>query len=154
MGSSPRARLVYGYEFGGDEDGWAVEEAGEYGEWNPPWLTEDGDDLISDAEKVLLASVGFTETDWEAEGYFDRQRAAEARLGVEFTAHGGEYSCWALVCHEVTVEWGEVAQLDLASLMASVGEGGWDAKLAAAVDALGARPKQERPAWLLLAFWG
>jgi hypothetical protein len=154
MGMNPRAKLVYGYALGGDEGGWEVQEAGEYGQWEPDWLNAENDDLITDAEKVLLASVGFTETDWEAEGYFDRQRAAEKRLGVTFVPHGGEFSCWALVCHEITVEWGEAAEVDLTSLMAAVGEGGWDAKLAAAVEALGATPKQGRPSWLLLAFWG
>jgi hypothetical protein len=152
MGMNTRAKLVYGYALGGDEDGWQVAEASEYGEWSPEWLGDD--DLITAAEQRLLESVGFTEADWEAEGYFDRKRAADQRLGVEFVPHGGEFSCWSLVCHQITVEWGEAAQVDLAALMAAVGEGGWDAKLAAAVQALGATPKQGRPSWLLLAFWG
>ena len=154
MGMDPRGRLVYGYALGGDEndEGWLIEEASEYGEWEPDWMGDN--DLISAAEKRLLASVGFAETDYKADGYFDRLQDAKGRLGVEFVSHGGEYSCWALATYKVTVEWGEVAELDLAALMAARVEGDWDAKLAAAVAALGVTPKQAKPAWLLLAYYG
>lgn len=154
MGMDPRARLVYGYALGGDADGegWLIGEAGEYGEWEPDWIGED--DIISAAEKRLMASVGFTETDYKADGYFDRAREAKAQLGVEFVSHGGEYSCWALAAWKVTVEWGEVAMVDLAALMSERVDGDWDAKLAHAITALGVTPKQERPAWLLLAAYG
>lgn len=96
MGMSSRARLVYGYALGGDEDseGWLIEEASEYGEWEPDWQGEDG--ITEAAEARMLASVGFTETDWEVDGYFDRQREAKDRLGVKFVHHGGEWSCVVL----------------------------------------------------------
>ena len=154
MGMDPEGRLVYGYALGGDEDsdGWLIEEASEYGEWEPDWMGDD--DLISAAEQRLLASVGLTETDYMADGYYDRVREAKARHGVQFVSHGGEYSCWALAAHEVRVEWGEVAELNFAELEAARVAGDWDAKLAAAVSALGVTPKQARPAWLLLAFYG
>lgn len=32
--------------------------------------------------------------------------------------------------------------------------GGWDAKLARALEVLGITPKQEKPGWLLCAFYG
>lgn len=154
MGMDPEAKLVYGYALGGDEDseGWQIVEAGEYGEWEPDWAGDD--DVMDAAEKRLLASVGFTETDYKIDGYHDRKRDAEARLGVKFALHGGEWSCRALVTHEVSVEWGDTAELDFAELMAARVEGDWDAKLAHAVAALGVTPKQERPAWLLLAAYG
>lgn len=154
MGMNTGARLVYGYALGGDEDadGWLIAEASEDGEWEPDWLGDD--DVITAAEERLLASVGFTETDYEVAGYFDRKRDAEARLGVEFVAHGGEFSCMALATHAVRVEWGEVAELDFAALESARTEGDWDAKLARAIAALGVTPKQAKPAWLLLAFYG
>lgn len=154
MGMDSKARLVYGYALGGDEDdeGWAISEASEYGEWEPDWMGDD--DVISAAETKLLESVGFTETDWEADGYFDRKREAEARLDVKFVPHGGQFACWALATHVVTVEWGEVAELDLAELMAARVEGDWDAKLAHALAVLGITPKQGRPSWLLVAAYG
>lgn len=154
MGMSSRARLVYGYALGGNEDGegWLVEEANEYGEWEPDWMGDD--DLISAAEQRLLASVGFTETDYKSPGYFDRQRDAEARLGVELVPHGYELSCYALATHKVTVEWGDTAVLDFAALESARVAGDWDSKLAAAVGALGMTPKQAKPAWLLLAVYG
>lgn len=154
MGMDPEAKLVYGYALGGDEDsdGWLIAEAGEYGQWEPDWIGDHG--VVDAAKKRLLASVGFTETDYKVDGFFDRQREAEARLGVKFATHGGEHSCRALVTYEVSVEWGEVAVLDFAELMAARVEGDWDAKLAHALAALGVTPKQERPAWLLLAAYG
>lgn len=151
MGMQSKARLVYGYALGGDEDseGWQIAEASEYGEWEPDWRGDDG--VITAAKDRLLASVGFTETDWNAEGYFDRQREAEARLGVEFVSHGGEYSCTVLATHEVTVEWGETAEIDFATLEQLQVQGDWNAKLAHAIQTLGITPKQASPCWLLVA---
>lgn len=154
MGMSSRARLAYGYALGGDEDsdGWLIEEASEYGEWEPDWQGEDG--ITEAAEARMLASVGFTETDWEVDGYFDRQRDAKARLGVKFVHHGGEWSCVVLATHETTVEWGEVAEIDFATLEQLQVEGDWNAKLAHAVKTLGITPKQASPRWLLVAAYG
>jgi hypothetical protein len=77
MGMDPEAKLVYGYAFGGDEDsdGWQIEEAGEYGEWEPDWMGDD--DVATAAEARLLASVGFTETDYKV------ARAGGARCDAE-----------------------------------------------------------------------
>lgn len=159
MGQSTNGMLVYGYNFGG-LDGWEIEEAGEYGEWQPEWLNSDSDededdDVIEAAGKVLLASVGFAETDWQADGYYDRKRAAEARLGVEFDSYcSGDYPMWVLAADVTTVYRGDVKVIDFAALEQAREDGDWDAKLAAAVQALGVTPKQDGPKWLLVSYWG
>ena len=68
MGTSTNAVLFYGYNLGGS-DGWLIEEAGEYGEWDSDWYQpedEDCEGVIEEAAKRLLAATGFTETDWRA----------------------------------------------------------------------------------------
>lgn len=154
MGQSTNGMLVYGYDLGGPEDGWKVAEAGEYGEWMPSWSTEDSD-IITDAEKALMASVGFTETDWRAEGYFDREREAKARLGVEFESYcSADYPLWVLAACVITVYRGDAKEVDLAALEAQRTQEEWDAKLAAAVQALGIEPTQDGPRWMLVSYWG
>ncbi len=154
MGQSTNGMLGYGYDLGGDEGGWKVAEAGEYGEWMPSWSTEDGD-VREDAERRLLASVGFTETDWRAEGYYDRKRAASSRLGVEMEAYcSGDYPMWLLAAAVITVYRGDCKVVDFAALEAQRVDDEWDAKLAAAVEALGIEPTQDGPRWLLVSYWG
>jgi len=157
MGTSTNGILAYGYNLGGDEGGWQIAEAGEYGDWEPPWFPDEDEDndFMSAAMRVLRASVGFTETDWRADGYFDRQRDADARIGVELESYcSGDYPMWLLAAQVITVYRGDVQHIDFPSLLAAQVEGGWDTKLAAAVAALGITPKQERPGWMLVSYWG
>lgn len=153
MGQSTNGMLVYGYNFGGEEGGWQLAEVDEYEPWEPEWMGDD--DVISAAGERLLASVGFTETDYKAEGYFDRKKAAEDRLGVEFDSFcSGDYPMWVLAADVTTVYRGDVKEIDFAALEQAREDGDWDAKLAAAVQALGVTPKQDGPKWLLVSYWG
>jgi hypothetical protein len=152
MGVSTNGILAYGYALGGPEDGWAIAEAGEYGEWTPEWAD---DDLVGDAERHLLVSVGFTEDDWRADGYHDRRKAAQARVGVELEMYCSiDYPMYALVAHATTVYQGDAKKIDLAALERQRDEEGWDSRLRAALDALGMTPEQQAPGWLLLSFTG
>lgn len=162
MGTSTDAILAYGYNLGGDESGWEIAEVGEYGEldierisWMDAADEDDEDvDFVACAKRRLLQSVGFTETDWNVEGYFDRKRAAEESIGVEFDSYcSGEYPMYLLAGHVITVRRGYVEEIDFTALAAQVVDGGWDAKLAAAIQALGITPKQAKPAWLLCSYW-
>jgi hypothetical protein len=157
MGSSPNGILAYGYALGG-ADGWNIREVDEYNGIDPDkvtWYDEDDDDFVTQAEKRLLVASGFTETDWQAEGYFDRKREAVARVGVEFRYHGNhDYLRHSLVTKTITVEWGDAKVLDLSALLAESAEHGWDDKLAAALTALGITPTQEKPGWLLCTYYG
>lgn len=160
MGQSTNAVLVYGYNLGGGEIDWLVEEAnGEYGELHLDWFNEDDEsgenDFIEAAEKRLLAAAGFTETDWRADGYFARKREAEKGLGVEFESYcSGDYPIYTLAAHVITVHRGDCKQLSLDELARLPRENGWDDKLAGALRTLGLTPKQAEPAWLLVSYWG
>ncbi|WP_329291903.1 hypothetical protein [Streptomyces pseudovenezuelae] len=158
MGQSTDALLVYGYHLGGG-DGWELEGLGEYGELPAlPWLGDEDDrDFQDAAERRLLAELaGFTET-WEdgQEGYFSREREAKAQLGVEIETHcSGSYPMYLLIAKGITAYRGDVQPIDFAYLAAEVQQKDADAKLRAALDALGVTPKQETPSWLLCSFWG
>ena len=153
MGQSTNGMLVYGYDLGGDEDGWQIaeENIAAFLEWGSG---EDGD-LVEKGKVRLLASVGFTETDWRADGYHERKKAAEERLGVEFESYcSGDYPMWLLAAHTVTVYRGDCKEIDFAALEKARTEGDWDAKLAHAIQVLGITPTQEKPGWLLVSYWG
>lgn len=158
MGQSTDALLVYGYHLGGG-DGWEIEGLGKYGElpaldWYDP---EDGDDFQEAVERRLLAQLaGFTETwDTGGEGFYERERAAKARLGVKIETHcSGSYPMYLLIAKGVTAYRGDIEPIDFAELAAEVRDKGADEKLRAALEALGITPKQERPGWLLCSFWG
>lgn len=155
MGMSVDATLVYGYELGSMED-FKAAERGEYDGPNLPWLGDEDADFAEEAEKVLLASVGFTE-EWRAgsDGYFDRKRAAEAQIGVDFEFAGShDYPGYVLHAKDSkqSVEWSEVLVLDPAELSQARDE--WDAKLSAALTALGITPTQTGPKWLVFPFYG
>jgi hypothetical protein len=155
MGSDPVAHLGYGYDLGGPE-GWHVAGLDEYGGLQLDWLGED-DDFTEAAETRLLVASGFTETDWQADGYFDRKRAAEKALGVEFSRSGTwEYCGEILVASGSTssVEWSETMPLDLDALRYEPHLPLWNEKLTAALSALGLTPTQDGPKWLVYPFYG
>jgi hypothetical protein len=162
MGMDPEAHLAYGYDLGTGED-FKAAERGEYGAPELPWLPadEDGDSDFSEfgdeVEKRLLASVGFTETNWRAEGYYDRKKEAEKRVGVEIAYSGApDYAGWILVAQgsERSVEWSETMPVDLDELTNRPSYEGWDTKLADALTALGITPTQDGPKWLVFPSYG
>ncbi|MFB4320637.1 hypothetical protein [Actinomadura sp. 21ATH] len=157
MGTSTNALLVYGYNLGGGEIEWLVQEADEYGGLDTDWWGEDDErDFGTAATRRLLDASGFTETYEDGrEGYFSREREAEEALGVEIESYcSGDYPIFALAAHVITVHRGDLEVLDLAALQRMPAENGWDDKLTAALSALGLTPKQTQPAWLLCSFWG
>ena len=157
MGTSTNAVLAYGYNLGGSESEWAVHEAGEYGELNLDWHGEEAEEGFAEAaEARLLAEIaGFTER-WgdNPDGkYWERHGAAKSRLGVELESYcHSEYPMYLLATKVITVHRGDAEVLDLKALTDTPPE--WDERLAAAVAALGITPKQERPGWVLVSYWG
>lgn len=157
MSTSTNAILAYGYNLS-NGDGWAFRETGEYGEPKLDWYddeTEDGDDFATAAEARLLASIGFTEK-WgdNLDGNFwQREKDAKARLGVELESYCHvEHPMYVLATKVITVYRGDAKTLNPAELAAAPPE--WDERLGAAVAALGITPVQERPAWILVSYWG
>lgn len=165
MGQSTNAVLAYGYDLGGDEGEWKFAEFDQdtY-EIRLPWFVDSDDTgeddeaggFIEQAEARLLAEVaGFVEADWQSEGYFDGKREAEALLGVEFESYcSGDCPMYVLAAHVITVHRGDSQLLDLAALANAVGVSDWDAKLDAAIKALGITPTQAKPGWVLVSYWG
>jgi hypothetical protein len=153
MGVSSDGILVFGYNLGGDEGGWQIEEADEYGEFELEWVDEDGD-FSEGAEAKLLAVAGFTETDWKVPGYFDRKREAQARVAVALESYcSGDYPMWLLAAHKVVAR-GDVKVVDFAALEALRAGQDWEGKLRAALAVLGITPKQDSPKWLLASYMG
>lgn len=155
MGQATDAILAYGYDLGGD--GWKLEGLGEYGELPPlPWW-DDEDDFPDAAVRHLLTQiVGFTET-WEdrREGYFDRERAAKAELGIVVETYCSE-SCpmYVLAAHVTTVKRGDAEAVDPLDLAQRPSAEGWDDTLRTALTTLGITPTQEGAQWLLCSYWG
>ncbi|WP_433330049.1 hypothetical protein [Spirillospora sp. CA-294931] len=161
MGISATAQLVYGYNLGGGEIDWLVEEAtGEYGALHLDWYDEQDDveevgDFVDVAMRRLLASVGFTETDWRAAGYHERKKEAQQRLGVTFETYcSSEFPIYVLTAHTITAAQGHAQTMDMAALQRQPTENRWDAQLDTALQTLGLTPTQPRPAWLLCSWQG
>lgn len=152
MGMSADGILAYGYNLGGDNDGWAIEETDEYGGWEPEW--SDGEEIAECMTARLLASVGFTETNWRAEGYYDRKREAEQKVPelVIYCSH--DYPEFVLAAFSVRVYQGHTQAIDFAALEQRRIEEDWDGRLRQALEVLGVTPKQEQPQWLLASRWG
>ncbi|MCG5464298.1 hypothetical protein MED01_002464 [Micromonospora sp. MED01] len=160
MGTSTNAILAYGYDLGSDDE-WKLEGSGEYGEYDfntHDWYSEDEDgytDFVESVEAKLLAAHGFTETDWQVDGFYRRQKEAKAAMGVEVVTHcSGESPMYVLAVKEITAYRGDCKVLDFDSLNREATEGGYDEKLRAALSALGLTPKQDRAQWLLCSYWG
>lgn len=161
MGMTARAKLVYGYDLGTLEDFKAAERS-EYGSPELPWFNEDETDEDGEeadfgtaVENLLYAAAGFTEK-WsrDNDGYFDRKKAAEERIGVDLDHSGShEYPGFILYARgsKRSVEWSDTMALDLDVLAATYD---WDTKLAAALTALGITPTQDRPKWLVFPSYG
>jgi hypothetical protein len=161
MGMSAEATLAYGYDLGTLED-FKAAERDEYGAPNLPWFNDDEDtgedeetDFGTAVENLLYTSAGFTEK-WSRgnDGYFDRKKAAEERIGVDLDHSGShEYPGFILFARgsKRSVEWSDTMALDLDVLAATFD---WDTKLASALTALGITPSQDGPKWLVFPSYG
>lgn len=161
MGTSTDGILAYGYDLGGSGNEWLFAEVdGEYGPPTMPWFLEATEADDPDGERDygglfmdrLLAVHGFTETDWQVDGYWDRKQAAEEALGVELVFHcSGEYPMVILAAKSVTARRGSPKTID-PEWLADVHHA--NDRLAWALTALGVTPKATGPAWLLASNWG
>ena len=155
MGMDATAKLVYGYHLGGDEFGWDLEGLDEFESPTFDWYdpeNEDGDGFSEAVENQLFIHAGFTETDWQAEGYWDRRKEAQARISVEIEVYCSyDYPGYILAAKSIEAYQGRVKEIDQHDLEQLEDA---DAQLEAALDALGLRPKQKRPQLLLCSIYG
>lgn len=139
MGSSSTGILAYGYNLG--------EDFGfDYDDDKPAWYDED-EGWADSAMIALRAAVGFTETDWRAEGFFDRQREADAKVGVSIERYGCDGYCaflLAAVCHRAGDYGGEEVDVTLPE--------GVEQRLMWANEVLGL--ELDSPGWILASFYG
>lgn len=92
MGSTSSGHLFYGYTLGGGEAGWYVAEADEDGQWTPPWLSGEPDDLDEAIMHRLVAHLGgFTEPD-PYPNIYDGDRSYEQIRGTPEYAARLEWS--------------------------------------------------------------
>lgn len=153
MGNSPHGMLAYGYDLGGGGEGWYISNFTESGQLDLSWHFDEYDDFVEHAEKRLLERIaGFTETDWTVEGYHQRRDAAHDSVGATFTAHGDiQQPSYALTAHVIDVSWENPAQVRFADLERRRLSANWDGRLARALSILEITPRQQHPAWLLMA---
>lgn len=145
MGMSLGAILAYGYDLGGRDAGWKVEG----GELLRRMVSEGFEEAV---EKRLLAMVGFAER-WRDDpdgGFYTREREAGKRLRVELVWTGSlDYPEYVLVIKDrAKADWSPEV-VDIAALAAKPKDLGWDEALDDAVWAIGLKPTQERPSWLI-----
>lgn len=108
---------------------------------------------IALAEQQLFASVGFTETDQDADGYRDRMLATIDRLGVGFEPYGtGDEPNYLFAAHVAGVCGHGLHEVDLTNLSALHAKSDWDDRLAKNLAVLGITPTQDKPRWLLVAY--
>ncbi|PPS86442.1 hypothetical protein [Streptomyces sp. MH60] len=104
------------------------------------------------------------ELEWveeDEDGYTDFHDSVEKRLraagveGVSVTSHCSvDYPMYLLTTTERRSWRGSVGKVDAHEMVARPVSEGWDAKLDAAMKALGLTSPQERPSWLLVSDWG
>ncbi|WNI20348.1 hypothetical protein [Actinacidiphila sp. ITFR-21] len=160
MGQNTDGILAYGYNLGGPDEGWEVQETGRYGELLPvDWYDEagDGGDFVTAAELHLRTTVGGFTEQWTkgagAGGYYERAEAAQARVGVKVVRHCSNVAPqFVLATHVTAAARGRVVPLDFDDLTRSRLAGDWDDQLARALAALGLTALQDAPAWLLLSY--
>lgn len=150
MGISSDGILVYGYDLGDDFD-------------TPPWYSDEDEDegFAETAVAYLLEKSGlFTETDWEAEGYYKRKFEAENKVGVTIIYHCGyDYPMYILAPKDDHSEfrayrgYPKYLEADHLNIPEEV-RAEWDAKLEWALKELQMTPINKSPQWILTSILG
>lgn len=171
MGQSTNGIFAYGYDLGGDEEGWNFPGL-DYGEWRPAEIKDDEEacddfDFAEWVETKLLVAAGYDDDD-QSEGRTARKLDARAQLGIEAIHHGSnDYSAFLLTAFNQSASRGFPEDIDIAALATRRVIEGWDGKLAAALEVLGlpqpVYPESryqddptgpQKPRWLLASYWG
>lgn len=169
MGRSLSTKIVYGYDIGSQDsdDGWNFEEfdAHEYEMKWPEWVVrkdvdDDAEDFISQAKDRLLTELtGFKILEYDDPAmpgdYYEKKRAAEKQLGIEFEIYGvGDYTEW-VIGFEMAKERDGISEIDsalIAGMLNPLNMADMDYRLGQAIRVLQLHPKgQLAPRLLLLA---
>lgn len=145
MGISVEAILAYGYDLGGDGQGWKIEGLDEYREPSFDWYDEDNERFEDAMLRRLAKANGVAVRD---DGYVNEDALA-AIAGVSFVMYQhADYTSYFLAAFEHTVSMGTSERIDDFEV-----PNGTDEKLRAAVEAIGIVPT-EAPGWYLAPFMG
>lgn len=152
MSEVAKAHLAYGYDLGGDNDGWKVTGADRDGTYDFEW-SDGGETFPEDATNALIIATGFTETRDDSDDWYLRRREVEMGLPIEVVRSGHyDYPGWLLIavgsCR--SVEWTETMIIS----PAIEAPPGWAADLAVALASLDITPKQVHAQWLMFASYG
>ena len=140
MGQATDAILAYGYNLGGADSEWKLTGLGEYGELATDWW-DDGECAQADEADFATAL-----TSWIGGDVRD--------VGVEVVTYCSESSpMYLLAATQITVKRGYVHEVTPETLGSAEDRARWDELLDRHVAALGIRPVQERPGWLLVSYW-
>jgi hypothetical protein len=176
MSSSIEARLAYGVNLGGDEDGWNFAEVGEYGGMTDEWLVAHGADedsygtetVVNTLKDAILRAGGFSEpepdyqlpngeTNQEWLRWLERRAEAEKLSGVEVDwcgDMGTGFSAHVLVItstkHEAS--WTETSTFEPSNWHDVHPD--FDAKLGAVLQLAGLSLHDVKPGWILYAYYG
>lgn len=137
MTTNTDAILAYGYDLGGEEEGWKLKGLDKYGELpDLDWYVQDEDDdegFDERANDVLVGTVP----------------------GVTVEVYcSGSSPIFLLTAKAITVRRGHCEVIDWRKLEDERVAKNWDLKLQSALGALGLVPKQSEPAWLLVSYYG
>lgn len=157
MGTNSSACLAYGYDLGGAEHVWKFTIKGiPYEELYPQdylfWFNIKEDDDVNFAESLmakLLHNAGWKATDWRTDPtYFKRKNALEKSLGIEVQRYGSyDYASYILCTKRFRVGWDAIPVLPYIDPT-------WNTILNSAITALGIKPTQSEPKWILSSFYG
>lgn len=164
MGQSATAHVAYGYDLGGEYEGWEIEDVPAYLEGED----EDFDGLDDLLKERLLARSGFTEpapheysreTPWTDEqradmrAWHERKDAATNKT-IEADLYGTyDYGGTALVVTRslLRANWGVEVVKDERHFES---QASWDEELSDALHLLGIKPNQAEPKWLVYPMYG
>lgn len=158
MGNYPAAVLAYGINLGTMEDFQAAERD-KYGFPELPWfdLADDFAEVAmgvlaqAHARTVAVPLYGWPTTEVDEDDYVKRA------YGVEFERSGERDTTTGYVLaatgSAIRCEWTDVLAVDTATLDRAA-RSGWDDGLRRAVHALGIRPTQTAPSWLVFPYYG
>lgn len=156
MGYTATAKLVYGWNLGGPEEGWNLQEADAEGNWTYP--EEDGEGPTEHIQATLLRSTGLVTGPYPPHGSSDEEwqrhlglvKQAETQLVVkaEPECHGNlDFLQYALVAYTQEADWGQTQVIDFAELEARCVAERWDDHLANAIQVLGITPVRPTENW-------
>jgi hypothetical protein len=147
MGVDWDAHLVFGYDLGFPDEVIPYDE-------EPSWYDPEDDDLHQQLNDALLDKLAGFSDKWTREdtSYWERRSRAEAKIGVEIWNYCSLYerdsAGLILGTKGYRASEDEVAEITSEDLVI---DPEWIERLDNAIAALGLKPKNSKPAWLLCA---